>query len=342
MFALLLLAACTAPEPPSAPALPWGELSPIGACDLFDSPGLRGLEDLEAMSGEPALLAGMGVRVARPHRPGGHAFARQVVKPRPAAPADWTLPDWVVTRAQEQGISLMVTLFDAIDPSPGAGHVGLFVAPDQEHAWRAFVTALVERYDGDGVDDMPGLRLPVLGYEIGNETFCAPSDQPCRERILRLHRMSAEAIRAADDRTLVMAGGAAPVLRVDGERNAAVESLYRYLFGHGLGGVVDVLPFHVMVGVPSPPLPAYLEVWRELAPAEPLWLSETGVHNPHQPRDIAADPALAPLWTERHLREAVDGGVERVLWCRAQGSWTEPQAVVDQLRAFNGASAAVE
>jgi len=36
---------------------------------------------------------------------------------------------------------------------------------------RDFMTSLVERYDGDGIDDMPGLRYPVLHYQIGNEYY---------------------------------------------------------------------------------------------------------------------------------------------------------------------------
>jgi hypothetical protein len=45
--------------------------------------------------------------------------------------------------------------------------------PKQEHMedYRAFVYQLVERYDGDGVLDMPGLRYPILHYQIGNE-YC--------------------------------------------------------------------------------------------------------------------------------------------------------------------------
>ncbi len=35
--------------------------------------------------------------------------------------------------------------------------------------YRAWIAALVERYDGDGQDDMPGLRYPVLHYQVGNE-----------------------------------------------------------------------------------------------------------------------------------------------------------------------------
>jgi len=35
--------------------------------------------------------------------------------------------------------------------------------------YEKWLTAVVERYDGDGKDDMKGLQFPVLHYEIGNE-----------------------------------------------------------------------------------------------------------------------------------------------------------------------------
>lgn len=41
--------------------------------------------------------------------------------------------------------------------------------PECMDDYRAFIAALVQRYDGDGRGDMPGLRRPVLGYQIGNE-----------------------------------------------------------------------------------------------------------------------------------------------------------------------------
>jgi len=42
-------------------------------------------------------------------------------------------------------------------------------APEYMDDYRAWVRALVERYDGDGRDDMPGLLRPVLYYQCGNE-----------------------------------------------------------------------------------------------------------------------------------------------------------------------------
>lgn len=43
--------------------------------------------------------------------------------------------------------------------------------PADEHRenFRAFIRAMVERYDGDGKDDMPGLARPILHYQVGNE-----------------------------------------------------------------------------------------------------------------------------------------------------------------------------
>lgn len=43
--------------------------------------------------------------------------------------------------------------------------------PEYQQALRDFITALVERYDGDGVEDMPGLLFPVLHYQPGNECY---------------------------------------------------------------------------------------------------------------------------------------------------------------------------
>ncbi len=54
--------------------------------------------------------------------------------------------------------------------------VGLFVrnsdrlpAPEHQPSYRAWIQALVERYDGDGQHDMPELASPILHYQVGNE-----------------------------------------------------------------------------------------------------------------------------------------------------------------------------
>jgi len=41
--------------------------------------------------------------------------------------------------------------------------------PSDWTAYQKFVTAIVERYDGDGVADMPGLKIPIKYWEVMNE-----------------------------------------------------------------------------------------------------------------------------------------------------------------------------
>jgi hypothetical protein len=61
--------------------------------------------------------------------------------------------------------------------------------PDQErmyrptdmNAWGLFVRAVVERYDGDGIEDMPGLTRPVRVWQLGNEyprVWCSYDAEP--------------------------------------------------------------------------------------------------------------------------------------------------------------------
>ncbi len=76
--------------------------------------------------------------------------------------------------------------------------------PKEEYldAYAAFVTALVERYDDDGVDDMPGLLYPIHEYGIEREfTGFWPGTA---EEYVRLLRISYAAVKAADPNANVM------------------------------------------------------------------------------------------------------------------------------------------
>jgi len=74
--------------------------------------------------------------------------------------------------------------------------------PVDEEKYLAFVRAVVERYDGDGIDDMPGLENPIHYWQVGNE----PNDQN-RSDFAALQRIAYEAIKEADPEAVVLAGG---------------------------------------------------------------------------------------------------------------------------------------
>ena len=103
---------------------------------------------------------------------------------------DWSTLDEVVLRWEEVGArhlqfhitpsstwgiedsrTIAESVFDLACEANPASCNDLPANPTTEHwqDWRAFVTALCERYDGDGVNDLEGLRYQHLEFELLNE-----------------------------------------------------------------------------------------------------------------------------------------------------------------------------
>lgn len=76
---------------------------------------------------------------------------------------------------------------------------------DQWSAWARFVRTVVERYDGDGVDDMPGLRRPVRHVQILERADLPTSWLGSPEQYLRLLHAAGVAAHEADASVRVVA-----------------------------------------------------------------------------------------------------------------------------------------
>lgn len=135
----------------------------------------------------------------------------QNIQSAPDATYDWDRIDRYVRAYQEAGfahLTLMIaarTFWAASDP-PRLGHPGdFFPRPEYEDDYAAYVQAFVERYDLDGLDDMPGLRSPVtlFGFEPEYSTFW-PGDADSYVRLLEL---AYPAVKAANPEAQVMAAG---------------------------------------------------------------------------------------------------------------------------------------
>ena len=108
--------------------------------------------------------------------------------------------------------------------------------PADEGRYRQFVRATVERYDGDGIDDLPGLASPIRHWQVGNE----PNNTRTSD-FAALQRISYEAIKQACETCVVMIGGVAgfPPRYIH-----AFDEGYRPIL-EALGGqYVDVFDFH--------------------------------------------------------------------------------------------------
>jgi hypothetical protein len=85
--------------------------------------------------------------------------------------------------------------------------------PCDMKAYKNFLRKLVERYDGDGIDDMPGLKIPIKYWEILNEPSMQDGDEKffvgTSEEYLDILKTSYETIKEADPEAKVLHAGIA-------------------------------------------------------------------------------------------------------------------------------------
>jgi hypothetical protein len=109
---------------------------------------------------------------------------------------DWSSVDSFIRAAQSAGLEPWVVLkctnpISTRDTIPGtcaytydhssgtADNLSSWF-PEDTVKWKLFIDALVERYDGNGISDMPGLTLPVTKWHIGQEwprIWCSQFDK---------------------------------------------------------------------------------------------------------------------------------------------------------------------
>lgn len=150
------------------------------------------------------LVKGMADAFAETGMPGMKHYVEAVqwgeMQSGPNAPIVFTKFDWFVSEFQRAGFTELTV---SLKPHSGWGSkaVGRLrstnAAPKPEYRdhFSRWVEAVVERYDGDGVNDMPGLRWPVRHVEIGNE-FSSYEPEPVDE-YLDLLKLAYEAAHRA-------------------------------------------------------------------------------------------------------------------------------------------------
>ena len=137
---------------------------------------------------------------------------------------DWTEPDLAVEKLQGQRSAIVATVWPFAPWDQARCHAGrprargvfkefgnLLYVPCDLDAYLAWLTAAVERYDGDGIDDMPGLLYPIRHWEILNEPemqgpeLCFFQEEP--EVYAELFRLSYGAIKMVDPPAVVFPAG---------------------------------------------------------------------------------------------------------------------------------------
>jgi hypothetical protein len=226
----------------------------------------------------------------------------------------WDRADRWVKAVQGAGLKAAAM----ISPFPGnrtRQHTSTYEIRDID-GYQAFVRQAVERYDGDGIRDMPGLAAPIKHWEIDNEPDLKNLSDVRTQRtdnfgtaaqFARVVVITAQAIRSADPTAIISAGGiATPHSSVS---YAYMKKLYRQ---PGVLDAIDVVSVHSYFEGPDlTKLDLAINRIKEVAPGKPIWLTEVSV--PSSGKPWATEQWQAAMVPVTYLH-ALTQGVEKIFW----------------------------
>jgi hypothetical protein len=239
--------------------------------------GWTGLYPPERMAQAFDIMADAGVGWVRLN------FAWKDMQPQ-EGPFDYSHYDRITTMAAERGIEVLPILF-AVPAWASTAPAELIAErgnlspvdryrPQDINTWLTYVRNVVERYDGDGIDDAPG--SPRLRYwQVWNEQniplFWPP--EPDVEEYMALLAVTRDVVLEADPTATIVLGGLA------GGGNAYLQQMYDAGGAEYFDVVATHIYSHPMFGIA--PVQTSVEAVRALMNANddsatPLWLTETG------------------------------------------------------------------
>ncbi len=267
-------------------------------------------------------------------RYGGGIFSWASVEPTKNQ-LDFTKQDPLVSDTAAKGISVLGTIrsFNPWDQCPNgtgcmppAGHQ---LYPVDEAAYISFLRTMVERYDGDGIDDAPGSPV-VKAWQVENEVDGAFWDDTA-ERYATLLIKSYQTIKEANpEAKVVLAGSAGPT---EWDSNGFYQEILDRLASKGQGkqffDVVDIhwygnaweyrlfkgYEFAALVSTVIRPLledHGYVDV--------PIWITETATYGGVDVKDQlgnllpAQDERVQASELVRRFIYFLGGGAEKVYW----------------------------
>ena len=295
----LLLTGCGGDVPPGA--------------DLSLSPDFQKFERshfgfFRALSSYP-FVSEMGIHWERPH-PGPFIWGE--IEGEEGAGYDFSEVDGYIRESQRYGILTVATIWPYANWDQERCHERLPDSPRRlfsilgdyrgkpcdPDAYEQFVRALVERYDGDGIDDMPGIVYPIKYWEVSNEPDIAEGSvffkgDAQADDYLELLDTTNRAIREADPSARVLNGGIAFMRESE-------KPFWRTVLGEA-GGKIDAVTLHSITMGPDLQLPALNELMDELGLNRPVWITEIQFAKSRaflQARGLAPEVAGGPAMTE--------------------------------------------
>ena len=133
----------------------------------------------------------------------------------------WNETDEYVVYAQNHNQTIIATIWPYSNweqksckrkkgRSPFGKHFSKYLSkPCSMDNYKTFLLALIDRYDGDGSDDMPGLTKPIIYWEIMNEPEYKMFFRGNEDEFVEIFNFSSKIIKEKQkDSVIVMAGAA--------------------------------------------------------------------------------------------------------------------------------------
>lgn len=264
-------------------------------------------------------MTDLGVYWQRPH-PG--PFVWGLIE-KEQGTYDWTEADAEVQRSQEHQINIIATIWPFADwDQEGCNtrlssmetkmfrEIGEYRGkPCDMESYSVFVSSVVERYDGDGVDDMPGLTMPIKYWEVSNE----PSMQEdlvfftgTPEEYHEILESTYNAVKQADPEAYIVQGG------MSGLHSDSTD-FWDSVLANGAADYFDIANIH-SIGQSSENLMAseYRDYLASYDIEKPFWVTEAQYGNKME-KDQPTGEEWAVFITKSYVR-AYSGGAEKIFY----------------------------
>jgi hypothetical protein len=246
-------------------------------------------------------MADMGIFWQRPH-PGPFIWDRIETS---SGVFNWGSCDEEVKNSQKYGVNIIATIWPFADWDQSSCHSKVSNSgslifdelgeyrqkPCDMESYQNFITSLVERYDGDGVDDMPGLVVPIKYWEVSNE----PSMQEgwlvffvgSAEDYFDILNATYQSIKNADNDAKVVKGGMAGVMDDNTE-------FWGTIFDLGGSNYFDIGNIHSInsdsEAINGPEYKAFLD---QYSIDKPFWITEVELGTMNQEKDSYIETDMA-------------------------------------------------
>jgi len=238
-------------------------------------------------------MTDLGVFWQRPH-PGPFIWGEIETSP---GVFNWDSCDEEVKNSQKYGVNIIATIWPFADWDQSSCHSKISSSsglifdelgdyrqkPCDMDSYQNFITSLVERYDGDGVDDMSDLVVPIKYWEVSNEPsmqedwlvfFIGPA-----EDYFDILNATYQSIKNADSDAKVVKGGMAGVIDVHTE-------FWEDVFNLGGDSYFDIGNIHSInsesEGINGPEYKQFLD---QQGVDKPFWITEVELGTMNQEKD---------------------------------------------------------